>query len=327
MSLRRYLVSSLRPRPGIEVPDCFRRIGLRAFELTAQLCALGPRPPGSPAHAKTIERIRRSLAQAGCEVETVEFVAQTARGATAMTNVIGRLSGAGPAVVLSGHFDTLRPDQVRDVGRRVRVWRILHRLSRTGNSAHPKFTGANDGGSSTGLLLALAEFLSQAPRAGSVWFTFFDGEEAQMAWSETDQTYGSRHQLNLWRECGDLERIRCLINLDMVGSQNLELLYELGSTPSLRDQIWSTAERLGYGRYFDRRHPSTIGDDHLPFVKAGVPAVDLIDREYGPRNGFWHTCEDDLDKLDPLSFSIVSHVLCAVLADWGVLESDQLIPS
>ncbi|MBX3440455.1 MAG: M28 family peptidase, partial [Planctomycetaceae bacterium] len=138
--------------------------------------------------------------------------------------------------------------------------------------------------------------------------------------SETDQTYGSRYQVELWRQRDELRRIRGVINVDMIGGQDVQMLFDLGSTAWLRDQIWATAERLGYGDFFDRRHPSTIGDDHIPFVKSGIPAVDLIDREYGPRNAFWHTSEDDMDKLNPQSFAVTAHVICEVLTELGVLS-------
>jgi Zn-dependent M28 family amino/carboxypeptidase len=99
----------------------------------------------------------------------------------------------------------------------------------------------------------------------------------------------------------------------MIGDRDLALLEEMNSTPSLRDLIWRTAAELGYVRHFPR-NPGYIEDDHMPFLRAGAPAVDLIDFDYGPGHSWWHTDSDTIDKLDARSFQIVGEVLLRVIA-------------
>ncbi|MBX3438058.1 MAG: hypothetical protein KF861_11250, partial [Planctomycetaceae bacterium] len=143
MSLRRYLLRSVHPRQRVAIPPCFEQIGRRAFDLTAMLCALGPRPPGTPAHKETIGHIQRILVRAGFEVEAVRFVAETSRGPIPMTNILGRLAGADcDAVVLSGHFDTIRTDQLREAGKRLTIWRAMQTALGRRSQQPPSFTGA-----------------------------------------------------------------------------------------------------------------------------------------------------------------------------------------
>jgi Zn-dependent M28 family amino/carboxypeptidase len=143
---------------------------------------------------------------------------------------------------------------------------------------------------------------------------FFDGEEAFVQWSEQDSLYGSRHLAAKWKADGTAARIGAFILLDMIGDADLELLQDSNSTPWLRDQIWKTAARLGYARHFLNRE-AAFEDDHLPFVRAGVPAVDLIDLSYGSGNRYWHTTEDTLDKLSPRSLQIVGEVVLETIAE------------
>jgi Zn-dependent M28 family amino/carboxypeptidase len=171
-----------------------------------------------------------------------------------------------------------------------------------------KFIGANDGGSSTGLLLELARSLSATPRVDDVYVVFFDGEEALAEWTETDSVYGSRHLAYKWKADGTLARIKALINVDMIGDKDLDIMDEQNSSAALRKLIWSTAQRLGYGKYFLETGGPT-DDDHMPFIRMGVEAVDLIDFD----KSYWHTPQDTIDKLSPHSFEVVGAVLTAVL--------------
>jgi Zn-dependent M28 family amino/carboxypeptidase len=149
----------------------------------------------------------------------------------------------------------------------------------------------------------------------------FDGEEAFVKWETNDQTYGSRHQAAKWQQDGSLATIEALINIDMIGARDLKLTWELNSTRELRDLVWQVAERCGYSSRFPNEKGAYMGDDHVPFVRAGVPAVDLIDLEYGPDNGFWHTVEDTPDKLSAHSFGMIAHVLVEVLRELGIVKT------
>jgi Zn-dependent M28 family amino/carboxypeptidase len=270
---------------GRGAPADYAESGARALERTRAVVELGPRPAGSDANRKQRELIVERLKQTGCKVQLDEFTAHTPAGPREMANILCDFEGSsGRILAVTGHYDTLsRPDM--------------------------RFVGANDGGSSTGALLALAELLSGKERKDTVRLVFFDGEEAMVAWEGDDHTYGSRRLAEAWAANGTLERIAALINIDMIGDADLELLYEGNSTPWLRDLIVGVAHRLGYSREFPRGGLQYIEDDHVPFLQRGAPAADLIDFDYGLYNRYWHTENDTIDKLSARSFAVILHVL------------------
>jgi glutaminyl-peptide cyclotransferase len=261
--------------------------GARAMDYERKIVAFGPRPPGSAALRNLRAYIVAQLKPRGCEVAQDAFTAQTPGGPVAMVNVIARFPGkSGRAVALTGHYDTKK-------------------------MAGMRFVGADDGGSSAAFLLEMAETLQDMPHTDDIYLVWFDGEEAFGQWSATDSLYGSRHLAERWAADGTLSRLKALINVDMIGGKDLHIMNEDNSSPALRKQIWSTAERLGYGKYFDEAGGST-DDDHMPFVKAGVNAVDLIDFDTSKKT-YWHTPEDTIDKLSQHSFEVLGAVLTEVL--------------
>ena len=267
------------------VPEEYLEAGERAYELTAEVVALGPRPSGSAANAEQQRLIAEKLRRAGCDVQQIGFQAETPKGPVAMKNILCRFGGTSRRpVVISGHYDT---------------------YARPGL----EFVGANDAGSSTGLLLAMAERLKGRALADPVWLVFLDGEESTVEWSGLDHTYGSRKLAEMWVADGTKERVKAIINVDMIGDRDLKLLYEGNSTPWLRELVFDTAHRLGYAEQFPKDAPGYIEDDHIEFLTRGFPALDLIDFEYGFFNGYWHTEADSMDKLDARSFAILLHVL------------------
>jgi Zn-dependent M28 family amino/carboxypeptidase len=168
--------------------------------------------------------------------------------------------------------------------------------------------GANDGGSSTAFLLELARVLRGRTNPYTIELLFFDGEEAVIEWTATDHTYGSRHYVEAARRSGSLASIRALILVDMIGDRDLAIRRESQSTPWLTDLIWASARRLGLSRHFlDEATP--VDDDHVPFLEAGVPAVDVIDFDYPA----WHTPADTIDQVAAHSLQIVGDVLLAAL--------------
>ena len=177
-----------------------------------------------------------------------------------------------------------------------------------------QFLGANDGGSGAGLLLALAPILAKQTYNHTIWLVFFDGEEAFEEWSEDDSLYGSRHLVEKLKASGELSKIGALLLVDMVGDRDLDIRRETNSTPWLTDLVWGVAKRLGHERNF-LPISSPVDDDHFPFLKAGVPAVDLIDFNYGPGNRYWHTAEDTLDKVSAQSLGTVGEVLLEAIAE------------
>ena len=254
--------------------------GASAFKYTQAAVAFGPRPSGSAANRELQAYIRTQLRMLKCEMTEDPFVAKTPKGDIPMTNIIAKFPGrSGHAIVVTGHFDTkLFPGR--------------------------KFVGANDGGSSTGLLMELARDLNGTTRVDDVYVVFFDGEEAVNDWTETDSVYGSRHLAYKWKADGTLARIKALGNVDMIGDKSLGVLIEENSTASLRKLVWNAASELGYKAYF-LETGEKVDDDHMPFLKLGVPSLDIIDFDYEP----WHKDSDTLDKLSAKSLEIVGTVV------------------
>jgi glutaminyl-peptide cyclotransferase len=262
--------------------------GADAFAFTRQAVELGPRPDGSPAIAKLRAMIKRQLAMRGCELISDGFTAHTPDGPVQMENIIAKFAGkSGRAIAVSGHYDTKKM---------------------------ANFVGANDGGSSTGVLLELAAALQGRVRVDDVYLVFFDGEEAFHEWTDTDSLYGSRHLAEKWTADGTNRRLKALINVDMTGDKNLRLIWDTNSVASVRKLVWDVADSLGYSGAFPRQG-SSIADDHMPFINAGVRAVDLID--FDSQTTFWHTSRDTVDKLDPHSFEVIGAV---VMKSIGELE-------
>jgi len=277
--------------------------GERAFNHVKAQVELGARPAGSPAIEKTREHIVRELKGYGLKTTLDEFVENTPRGKVKFNNVVAELPGEGSdVIILASHYDTKPFKEFT-------------------------FVGANDGGSSTGALLEIARVMAAESQPGNqdagrkrkytYWFVFFDGEEAFCReWSEclngNDHTYGSRHMVERLQKEKRLDRVKAMILLDMIGDRDLTVPREEGSSQWMVEAIWGTARQLGHTKEFPDR-PFEVGDDdHMPFLRAGVPAVDVIDFEYGSSpgdNDYWHTKEDTLDKISPRSLKIVGDVI------------------
>jgi len=266
--------------------------GSLAYSHVEKLVGFGPRPPGSPAIARSQAYIAGVLKELGLQVEHQDFLASTPNGSVSMKNIVGKTGRSGkPVVILGSHYDT----------------KVM---------TNAAFVGANDGGSSTGLLLELARVLSKRQNAFTIWFVFFDGEEAQREWSEADSLYGSRYFVEKLKADGQTGAIKALILMDMIGDRDLKLENDTSSTPSLMDLIRGSATGLGYSKYLAASQKGMV-DDHLPFIRAGIPAVDLIDWDYGFNNSFWHTSNDTLDKISPRSLKIVGDIVVRALENLG----------
>jgi Zn-dependent M28 family amino/carboxypeptidase len=264
--------------------------GAEALAFTKRIVSFGPRPSGSDAIRKLQAYILGELKPLGCQVIQDDFTASTPLGSTPMKNIIARFPGKfGKIVVITGHYDT---------------------KSMPGTY----FVGANDGGSSAAFVLEMAKMLAHLPQQDDVWLVWFDGEEAVAQWSDYDSLYGSRHLAERWAADGTLARVKALINVDMIGDRDLQILEDMNSTAPLREKVWQIADRLGYAKHF-LRNQSAIEDDHIPFLRLGVNALDLIDLNYGPDNSYWHTDKDTMDKLSAVSFEIVGRVVLATLKE------------
>ena len=283
------LASSCTKAPSKKIWSEFS--GEKALVHVQNLVDLGPRPAGSDAIVRTRAYIEEQLESCGWKVMEDEFAENTPRGQVRFVNLIarfGKRSKTTDLFLLCSHYDT----------------KIFNTF---------RFVGANDGGSSTGLLLELARVLAQQPGlAQKVELVFFDGEEAFENFRETDGIYGSRHFARELQQNGTAKLFRGGILFDMVGDRSLDITLPPNSPPKITHDIFASADALNvrnYFTYFDQ----DITDDHTPLNAIGIPVVDVIDFHYPP----WHTAEDTMDKLSAQSLQIVGSVALYYLSEFA----------
>ena len=259
----------------------------KAWEHLRKQVSIGPRPSGTPAIVETRKYISGQLKASGIESTEQPFIGMTPLGEVSMANVIATIPGKrADRLVLASHFDT-------------KLYREF------------RFVGANDGASSTAALLELGRVLKSRQNELTIELLFLDGEEARRPeWQGTDNTYGSRHYVQAAQKSGSLKTLKALVLLDMIGDRDLVIKRDANSTPWLVDAIWSAAARLGHGSTFSNQL-TTIEDDHIPFLRAGVAAADIIDLE----NPTWHTAQDDLEHVSAKSLQIVGDVVTAAIPE------------
>ena len=193
----------------------------------------------------------------------------------------------------------------------------------------PDFAGANDGASGVGALLAMAAetayYAQKKPLPCGIRFVFFDGEEALYQYTDTDGLVGSRVYVDSLRRDGDLKNCRAMVLLDMIGDKDLDFEIAGNSTPVLETLALKAAKDLGHAKKVNPRRIDMI-DDHVPFLQAGIPALDLIDFNFGPDNAYWHTKEDTMDKISGDSIKTAADVAFRVvwiLAENGFADLDR----
>lgn len=262
--------------------------GVVALADTRRAVAFGERPSGSAANLKLREWIVSELKPLGGQLTLDSFTAQTPTGAVPMANILLKFPGtSGRAIAVTGHYDTKKIP-------------LVH------------FLGANDGGSSTGFLVEFARVMAKTPHHDDIYIVFFDGEEAVAQWTDRDSIYGSKHLAAKWANDGTLGHLDALINVDMIGDSDLDVMDDGNSNEGLRQTMRSVAEKLGYSKYFHTEREG-IEDDHIPFAESGVDVLDVIDFTYGPNNAYWHTAQDTMDKLSAHSFQVVGDVVLGVV--------------
>jgi glutaminyl-peptide cyclotransferase len=256
----------------------------RAMQYVKEIVAFGPRPIGSANHKKVEEYIHAHLK--GDVVEDDALTINTSEGTFPVRNIIAKYPGTRDGIiVIASHYDTNYP--LRDTA----------------------YVGANDGASSSALLLEIANQLRGKKLDGySVWLLWDDAEEAiKLPWTDDNSVYGVRHLAQKWQDDGTIKNMKAFILEDMIGDADLNIERDENSTPWLEDLIYQAATRLGYqSHFFARTIP--MEDDHKPFMQRHVPSADLIDFDYGYNNVFWHTTQDTVDKLSPKSLEIVGTV-------------------
>jgi glutaminyl-peptide cyclotransferase len=256
----------------------------RAWADLRQLVAIGPRPAGSAAIEQSRSYLKQQLAAAGVAVAEQVWDDETPLGKVRMVNLVATIPGARKErLIIAGHYDTKLFRQFR-------------------------FVGASDGGSSAAFLLELARVLKTRKNPLTFELLFLDGEEAVVEWSGTDHTYGSRHYVDVARKDGSLSTVKAMILVDMIGDRDLQIRRDTNSTAWLTNTIWDAAKRQQLDAIFVNE-TTAIEDDHLPFLQAGVPSVDIIDLDYDA----WHTAKDTLDAVSARSLQVVGDVLLAAL--------------
>jgi len=256
----------------------------RSFQYIKEIVAFGPRPIGSENHKKVENYILSHLKDDNVEQDA--FSITPSQGTFPVRNIIAKFPGTRDGIiVIASHYDTNWP--LRDT----------------------PYVGANDGGSSSALLLEIANQLRGNKRDGySIWLLWDDAEESmRLPWYDPESLYGVRHLAEKWQADGTLKKIKAFILEDMIGDADLNIDHDTNSTPWLEDLVYQAATRLGYQSHFFER-TLEIEDDHRPFLDRGVPCVDLIDLDYGYNNVFWHSSQDTVDKLSPKSLEIVGTV-------------------
>lgn len=265
----------------------------RAYADMQQMVGYGPRPAGSAALETTRDYIRKELKAAGLAVHEQAFDADTPSGRVHMINlsttVPGRTSNKG-RIVIGGHYDT-------KVERKFR------------------FVGASDAASSAAFVLEMARTLKSRTNELPIELLFLDGEEAVCeGWDDCnrpgnpDHTYGSRYYAQQAAKAGGPKDVRAFILVDMIGAKPLIVHREQYSTPWLTDAIWAAAHKLGHAEFKDDTFP--VEDDHLEFLEAKIPSVDIIDLNDYPQ---WHTAQDDLAHVGASSLQTVGDVVIAAL--------------
>lgn len=249
--------------------------------------AVGARDGGTPGGERAATYLAGRLASIGVSAHVDTFTDNTPDGPRTFRNVIARLPGVSTSiVVLVAHYDT--------------------------KSGIAGFQGANDSGSGVGLLLALARRYREAPPPHpSVWLAFVDGEECRREYGPHDGLHGSRRLARALVEEGLTGRVLAVVVVDMIGDKDLGVTLPRNGTYALMAKVFAAAEAEGCRRLF-ALHAGSVLDDHQPFLDAGMPAVDLIDFEYGSapgRNDYWHTADDTLDKLSVESLGAVGRVV------------------
>jgi len=278
------------------------------MQYVKDIVAFGPRPIASANHKKVEGYILAHLR--GDDVEQDSFTADTPEGKLPVRNIFAKFPGTKDGIiVIASHYDTNYP---------------LRNTS---------YAGANDGGSSSALLLELANQFRAKKREGySIWLVWDDAEEAikpdgsgglpaEMPFSD-DSLYGISHLVEKWQADGTLKKIKAFLLADMIGDADLNIERDSNSTPWLEDVVYEAATRLGYQSHFFARTMG-VDDDHIPFVKQGVPSADFIDFNYGYHDVFWHTTQDTIDKLSPKSLEIVGNTMLETIR---ILDKMEPLP-
>lgn len=286
-------VSTPPPAPASPTPvgwtlDVRAFEGARALEEARAFVELGPKTAGTDGAERGARWIQERLGYWGWSAQIDSFTQETPVGPLVFRNVVATLPGSAPGLIVVGaHYDT--------------------------KAGIEGFVGANDSGSGVGVLIELARVLKLNPPGSrpTVLLAFFDGEECRVDYGPTDGLHGSRRLAAQLRADASRQPVHAVIIADMVGDRDLTLTLPRNSSPALMRAVFAAADRLGV-RNRVRLAESAVLDDHVPFLEAGFPAVDLIDFSYGSEpdlNDYWHTAQDSMDKLSADSLELTGRLI------------------
>jgi glutaminyl-peptide cyclotransferase len=255
--------------------------GERAYQDVESQISFGPRNPGTPGHRQIVEWIASELSSSSWEVE-IQYSEMLGHE---VINVVGKRVGEvepnRPWIILGAHYDT----------------RIYADEDPDPEKIMQPVPGANDGASGVAVLLELARILPHEMKQ-DIWLVFFDAEDNGNipGW---DWILGSRAFVQSLQDKPD-----AAIIVDMIGDADLNIYLERNSDSELSAEIWAVAEELGYSQFVPLPKYRIL-DDHVPFIDAGIRAVDIIDFDYP----YWHTTEDTIDKVSAESLEAVGETL------------------
>ncbi len=263
-------------KPTPSAPKTFS--GNLAYTWVTRQCDLGYRITGTEAHQKAGDLIIKELRTQGWELHEQPF---TYKGVAAR-NILA-WKGDGDAVLVGAHYDTRRSADQEDPAQPV--------------------MGANDGASGVAVLLELARVLEWDTTKRRVYLAFFDAEDNGRldGW---EWIVGSTYMAAHWGENGETP-LQAMILVDMIGDTDQQVYYERNSDPNLSQALWGIAAQLGYGERIIPEYRHAMLDDHIPFVRMGIPAVDMIDFNYP----YWHTTQDTPDKVSAASLEAIGRTL------------------
>ena len=265
-----------------------------AFSLVEKCSAVIPRNSGSGGATECVNFLTNEIEKMSLPVELDKWEGRTPDGVIEFCNVISEIPGkSSDFIIVGSHYDTKKLATV------------------------PDFAGANDSGSSSGLLLAMMRSIKQhASRPPlSLKFVFFDGEECLISYTENDGLYGSRHLCKKWKEEGKLAQCRGVIVLDMVGDRDLGITIPSGADKGFRTKLLKIASIQDKKQFFSI-YSRDIIDDHTPFQREKIPTIDIIDFNFGECNRYWHTKADSMDKISPESLATVGNATLELL--WNI---------
>lgn len=291
---------ALQTVAGIEPLDPLRFDGNKALDEASRFIALGPRCSGTDGAERAAGYLARRLKEIGIEPIIDEFKDMTPAGERTFRNVTGEIPGTKETqIILMSHYDT-----------------------KSGIS--PDFAGANDSGSSSGILLEVAKLLkSTSPTGPTIFLAFMDGEECMKEYGPHDGLHGSKRLAMTIVQNKRARNVIAVILLDMVGDKDLSIEIPRNSSPKLVSLVFAAATEENARLKFALSGGNVL-DDHVPFMQAGMQAIDIIDFDYGSapgRNDYWHTADDTIDKLSANSLETIGRIVVRTLNKLRVDQS------